>query len=396
VGRRKLPRVRAKFAGIAAAAVIAAAAAVGGCGEDGDEPEAPETVATEAGGESGGAPRLRKLGDFEMPVFVAQPPGSSDLYVVEQTGRVRLVRDGEVETALDIGDEVTASGEQGLLSVAFHPREKLVYAYYTDSDEDQRVVEFGLADDGSFDEGSGRELLRMDDFASNHNGGLLLFGPDEHLYIGTGDGGGAGDPEGNGQDLGSLLGKILRIDPTPSGDRPYTIPGDNPFADRPGARPEIFAYGLRNPWRFSFDTDSGLMLIADVGQDSQEEVDIVPIEDAAGANFGWSAFEGTERFNSAESAPGATPPAFTYGREGGCSITGGYVVRDPELPSLEGRYVYGDFCRGELRSFVPAPGGARGDRSLGLEVPQLSSFAEDEQGHVYATSLAGPVFQLAP
>ena len=385
--------MRPRLVGIALVLALVAA----GCGGDDDSDEVAGTVATEDAGDGvGGPPRLRKLGDFEMPVFVAQPPGSSDLYVVEQTGRVRLVRDGEVETALDIGDEVTASGEQGLLSIAFHPREKLVYAYYTDGDQDQRVVEFGLAEDGSFDEGSRRELLRMDDFASNHNGGLLLFGPDDHLYIGTGDGGGGGDPERNGQDLGSLLGKILRIDPTPSGDRPYTIPGDNPFADRPGARPEIFAYGLRNPWRFSFDTDSGLMLIADVGQDSQEEVDIVPIEDAAGANFGWSAFEGTERFNPDESAPGATPPAFTYGREGGCSITGGYVVRDPELPALDGRYVYGDFCRGELRSFVPAPGRARGDRSLGLEVPQLSSFAEDEQGHVYATSLAGPVFQLAP
>ena len=390
--------MRAKVAGIALAAAIAVAAlAAGGCGGDDDEADAPETTATEAGRAPGGPPRLEKVGDFEMPVFVAQPPGSSDLYVVEQTGRVRLVRDGEVETALDIGDEVTASGEQGLLSIAFHPSEELVYAYYTDSDQNQRVVEYGLSDDGSFEEGSRREVLLMEDFAANHNGGLLLFGPDDHLYIGTGDGGDAGDPQRNAQDLGSLLGKILRIDPAASGSRPYSIPEDNPFAGRRGARPEIFAYGLRNPWRFSFDPESGLMLIADVGQDSQEEVDIVPIDGAAGVNYGWSAFEGTERFNEDQSAGGTTPPAFTYGREGGnCSITGGYVVRDPALPSLNGRYVYGDFCRGELRSFVPEPGGARGDRSLGLEVPQLSSFAEDGQGHVYATSLAGPVFQLAP
>jgi glucose/arabinose dehydrogenase len=236
----------------------------------------------------------------------------------------------------------------------------------------------------------------MEDFAANHNGGLLLFGPDDHLYIGTGDGGGAGDPERNAQDLGSLLGKILRIDPAGSGARPYTIPDDNPFADRPDARPEIFAYGLRNPWRFSFDPDSGLMLIADVGQDSQEEVDIVPIARAAGVNYGWSAFEGTERFNEDQSAPGATPPAFTYGREGGCSITGGYVVRDSRLPALAGRYVYGDFCRGQVRSLVPAPGGARDDRPAGLEVPQLSSFATDTQGNLYATSLEGPVYRLDP
>ncbi|MGH2923378.1 MAG: PQQ-dependent sugar dehydrogenase [Solirubrobacterales bacterium] len=381
--------MRARVAGT----VLTLALAAFGCGDD--EASTPETTATEAGGEPGGAPRLEKVGDFEMPVFVAQPPDSSDLYVVEQTGRVRLVRDGDVETALDISDDVTASGEQGLLSVAFHPREELAYVYYTDADQNQRVVEFAVGGDGAFDPDSRRELLRMEDFAPNHNGGLLLFGPDDLLYIGTGDGGGAGDPEGNGQDLGSLLGKILRIDPTASDGRPYTIPADNPFAGRSGARPEIFAYGLRNPWRFSFDPDSGLLLIADVGQDSQEEVDIVPIADAAGANFGWSAFEGTERFNPDVSAQGAIAPAFTYGREGGnCSITGGYVVRDPDLPALAGRYVYGDFCAGQLRSFVPSPSGARGDRSLGLEVPQLSSFALDGDGNVYATSLAGPVFQL--
>jgi glucose/arabinose dehydrogenase len=236
----------------------------------------------------------------------------------------------------------------------------------------------------------------MEDFASNHNGGLLMFGPEGLLYIGTGDGGQAGDPERNGQDLGSLLGKILRIDPVESGGEPYSIPADNPFAGRPGARGEVFAYGLRNPWRFSFDRETGDLYIADVGQDSQEEVDRLPAARAAGANLGWSAFEGTERFNEDESAPGAVRPILTYGRDRGCSITGGYVVRDPELAALRGRYLYGDFCAGELRSFLPAAGGARDDRSLGIDVPMLSSFSEDREGRIYATSLNGPVFQLEP
>ena len=331
-------------------------------------------------------------------MFVAQPPGSEDLYVVEKPGRIQLLRGGggTPSEALDISDEVSAESEQGLLSIAFHPeREGLLYAYYTDREGDQRVVEFELAGDGAIDPGSRRELLRMEDFAANHNGGLLLFGPDGHLYIGTGDGGGAGDPERNAQDLGSLLGKILRIDPVASGEEPYSIPADNPFAAREGARPEVFAYGLRNPWRFSFDAETRTMQIADVGQDSQEEVNVVPAARAAGSNFGWSALEGTERFNEDQEAPGAIEPLLTYGRERGCSITGGHVVRNPGLPAVDGRYLYGDFCSGELRSFATAGDRARGDRSLGLEVPSLSSFSTDEDGRVYATSLAGPVFELA-
>jgi glucose/arabinose dehydrogenase len=382
------------------------AAAVAGCGGEDSDGDAADTVATGASANrpSGGPPRLTKIGDFDQPTFVAQPPGSDDLYVVEKPGRVKLVRGSEVSTALDISDEVSDTSEQGLLSIAFDPDGgERVYAYYTDSAEDQRVVEFRLGEDGAIDAGSRRELLRMDDFASNHNGGLLLFGPDRHLYIGTGDGGGAGDPERNGQDLGSLLGKILRIDPRPSSTaaansaaerRPYSIPDDNPFTGRAGARPEIFAFGLRNPWRFSFDPGAGTILIADVGQDSLEEVNVVPRGRASGGNFGWSAFEGTERFNDDQQAPGAIAPVLTYGRDLGCSITGGYVVADPDLPTLRGRYVYGDFCTGELRSFRPAPSGARDDRPLGLEVPQLSSFALDDEGSVYATSLAGSVYRL--
>jgi glucose/arabinose dehydrogenase len=388
-----------------------AVAVLAGCGDDDEETTAQEATtspattsaeATETTGDGEGGVALEKVGEFEEPTYVAQAPGTNDLYVVERGGRVRIVRDGQTleQPALDLSADVTDEGEeQGMLSVAFDPdfaRTRLLYVYFTGSDEDQHVVEFRAGADGVVEEGSRREVLRMDDFASNHNGGLLLFGPDGHLYIGTGDGGIADDPERNGQDLGSMLGKILRIDPRPSADRPYGIPSDNPFVDRTGARPEVYSYGLRNPWRFSFDRESQALTIGDVGQDSLEEVDYTLAGEARGANFGWSAFEGTERFNEDQEAPGALRPIHTYGRDEGCSITGGYVVRDPSLPSLLGRYLYGDFCAGELRSFVPNVDGARGDRPLGVDVSGLSSFGEDGAGHIYATSLDGPVFRLVP
>jgi glucose/arabinose dehydrogenase len=385
---------------------IALVLALVACG-DGDDPPEAETAVTEqpapaetgpsTGGGAPGKVELTKIGDFDQPVFVAQPPGSEDLYVVEKPGRVQILRDGKTTQALDISGKVSDSGEQGLLSLAFDPEfetTRLLYAYYTGNDQDQHVVEFRVSEDGTVDAGSERGVLTMDDFASNHNGGLLLFGPDGLLYIGTGDGGIGDDVRRQAQDLSSPLGKLLRIDPHRGGGRAYTSPPDNPFAGKAGARPEIYSYGLRNPWRFSFDRETGALAIGDVGQSSQEEVDYVAAGEGAGANFGWSAFEGTQRFNANVEAPGAVPPVLTYGRDEGCSITGGYVVRDPELPALFGRYLYGDFCAGELRSFVPSPRKAADDGGLGLEVPMLSSFAEDAQGRIYATSLEGPVFRL--
>jgi hypothetical protein len=240
----------------------------------------------------------------------------------------------------------------------------------------------------------------MADPESNHNGGLMLFGPDGHMYVGTGDGGGGGDqhgPRGNAQNLGSLLGKILRIDPAQSGGRAYTVPNDNPFVGRSGARGEIYSYGLRNPWRFSFDRRTGDLTIADVGQNDVEEVNFVRRGRGRGANFGWRPFEGRTRYTPGESAPGHVPPVITRSHGAGwCSITGGVVVRDPALAGLRGRYLFGDFCRSRILSARLSPGRARSARGTSLRVRSLSSFGEDARGRVYAVSLSGPVYRLVP
>ena len=380
----------------------AAAALAVGCGGDAAGPAPTTTDRTvetrpEPNGGGGeptptgdgrGGVELEPLGEFDQPVYVTQPRDEpSHLYVVEQCGRVQRIPSagGEPSMFLDISDQVTCGGEQGLLSIAFAPDYRdsgLLYAYYTDTEGDQRIVEYERAPDdpAAADPESARELLRMDDFAENHNGGLLLFGPDGELYAGTGDGGGAGDPERTAQDLQSPLGKLLLID-----------------TRKAGAPPAIAAYGLRNPWRFSFDRETGDLWIGDVGQDAVEEIDSVPAAELdRELNFGWSAFEGSQEFNSDQEAPGALAPTLEYPRtDGACSVTGGYVVRDPQLPTLYGRYLYGDFCLGELRSFTAEAGApARDDRPLGLEVDSLSSFGEDASGRVYATSLDGPVYRL--
>jgi glucose/arabinose dehydrogenase len=375
-----------------------------GTGETTTSPSPPPADRPEVGDGRGGV-RLVRLGDFEQPLYVAQPPGErNDLYVVEKGGRIMLLDDGEAapEPFLDLSGEVSTGSEQGLLSVAFAPdyaRSGRFYVDFTDTGGDTHIQEFTRDPDQPTraDPSSRRELLRIEQPFSNHNGGLLLFGPDDLLYVGSGDGGAGGDPMRNGQSLSTLLGKILRIDPSPAGDPPYAIPSSNPFVDESGARGEIYAYGLRNPWRFSFDRLGGALSIGDVGQDSTEEIDLVAGGEGRGANFGWSAFEGNERFNDDQEASGHVPPVLTYPLGGACAVTGGYVVRDESLRSLYGRYLYGDFCVGELRSFPARPGRqAVDDRPLGIEVPQLSSFGEDNRGGIYATSLDGPVYRLAP
>lgn len=371
------------------------------------EAEADTTAAGSSPDRSGsgrGGVELTEIGSFDSPLHVAQPPGEDEaVYVVEQGGTIeRVSPDGESTTFLDISDEITSGGEQGLLSVAFSPdweRDHLLYVDYTDPSGDTRIVEYEASSDGAeVDPGSARELLRVEQPYPNHNGGLVLFGPDDRLYIGLGDGGSADDPDRNGQDPTTLLGKILRVDPRPDGDLPYTVPADNPFAGDPEARGEIFATGLRNPWRFSFDPVTDDLLIGDVGQEEQEEVDVVTAEQANGGNFGWSALEGDARFNEDQEAPGAIAPALIATHEdGNCSITGGVVVRDDDLPTLDGRYLWGDFCLGELRSFTPEPGKrARDDVALGERVEGLSSFGTDNDGNVYAVSINGPVYRLDP
>jgi glucose/arabinose dehydrogenase len=361
---------------------------------------APEAEVTRARGV-----RLRRVGNFSSPVHVTAPPGDdARVMVVEQDGTIRVVRDGQVlgRPFLDIRNLVTGGGEQGLLSLAFAPdydESGLFYVYYTDRSGDQRVVEYKRASADRADAGPARLVLRMADSESNHNGGQLAFGPDGLLYIGTGDGGGAGDRHGRGgnaQDLGSLLGKILRIEPTDAGGNAYEIPRTNPFVSRSGARGEIYAYGLRNPWRFSFDRISGALAIGDVGQGAWEEIDYVTRGKGKGANFGWRPFEGRARYAPGESAPGHVKPVIAQSHgDGNCSITGGVFVRDRGV-SLYDRYVFGDFCKGRIYKAKLRRGKASGVKPTRLKVSSLSSFGEDARGRVHVASLNGPVYRIAP
>jgi glucose/arabinose dehydrogenase len=349
--------------------------------------------------------RLARVGSFADPVYVTSPRGDRRRqFVVEQGGRIVVVRDGRKlgTPFLDIRSQVTAGGEQGLLSLAFAPdyaSSGRFYVYFTGNDGNQRIVEYRRRDAEHADPGSARLVLQMADSEVNHNGGLLLFGPDRLLYVGTGDGGGAGDrhgPRGNAQNLGSLLGKILRIDPRESRGRPYSVPASNPFVRRSGARGEIYAYGLRNPWRYSFDRRTGDLVIGDVGQNEFEEIDFVKRGRGRGANFGWRPFEGRARYAPGEQAPGDRAPVIVRSHgDGNCSITGGVVVRDPRL-DLYGRYVFGDFCRGVIESARLSSGRVADVRNTSLKVDSLSSFGQDAQGRVYAVSLAGPVYRLIP
>jgi len=354
---------------------------------------------------------LKRIGRFDNPVYVAAAPGFPKLlFVVEQPGRVEVLRDGRRvgHPFLDISGLVSYEGERGLLSIAFPPdyrRSRRFYVYYTDNRGDIRVEEFRRRSATRAARGSRRTVIVIPHpVNANHNGGQLQF-LGKLLYFGTGDGGSGGDPPNNAQNRRVLLGKLLRIDPRPSRGRPYSIPSGNPFAGGGGGRPEIYSYGLRNPFRFSFDLVSAKrprVTIADVGQSRFEEVDYTTVAAAAGANFGWDAFEGSSPYrdeNSGTPDPGGTiKPIFAYphSRSGSCSIIGGYVVGDQSLPSLYKRYVYADLCEGELRSLVPHLRRASGDRKLGLSVSTPSSFGEDARGRVYVCSLDGPVYRLVP
>ncbi len=369
---------------------------IGGCGE---EDGATGTPAAKAGK----GLRLVKVGSFSDPVYVTAPPKDKRrVYVVEQAGRIISVRGRKRRTFLDIRDQVTAGGEQGLLSVAFAPdfaKSRRFYVYFTATDGNQRVVEYRARSAGRANAGSARLVLEMADSESNHNGGLLLFGRDRRLYVGTGDGGGGGDqhgPIGNAQDRLSLLGKILRINPRPGNAGAYGIPKDNPFYMAKGTRGEIYSYGLRNPWRYSFDRKTNALVIGDVGQNAVEEIDYVEAGKGAGANFGWRVFEGDDVYTRGEDAPGHIPPVMTFSHsDGNCSITGGVVVRDKRVRGAYGRYVFGDFCKGEILSAKLRSPKVKSLRRTGLKVDGLSSFGEDARGRVYVVSLNGPVYRLA-
>ncbi|HEU6446207.1 MAG TPA: PQQ-dependent sugar dehydrogenase [Gaiellaceae bacterium] len=355
-----------------------------------------------------GDPQLELVGRFSSPVYLTAPAGDRErLFVVEQAGRIRIVRNGVTLPSpfLDIASLVLAGGERGLLSLAFPPdyaSSGRFYVYYTARSPSGAVTiaEYRASGDAATP-GSARIVLQIPHSRSNHNGGQLQFGPDGRLYVGTGDGGGAGDPDRAGQRLDTLAGKILRIDPRQAAGAPYTVPRDNPFADRPDARGEIWSYGLRNPWRFSFDRQTGNLAIADVGQRAWEEIDFAPAPGRGrGVNYGWGCWEGRHVYEPNDGnpecspPPAQTPPAHEYSHSRGCSITGGYVVRDPALPSLAGRYVYGDYCDRRLWSVRLGSPNAQDDRQLGLSVLSLTSFGEDGCGRVYAVSGEGPVYRL--
>ncbi len=349
--------------------------------------------------------RLMPVADTDALTAMAVRAGDDTVYVAEQAGRVRAVRNGVVdsEPVLDIRDHIPLERrEQGLLGLAFSPDGSRLYVHYTDrTNRDANQLDEYRMRGTIADPVSRRPVLTVETLQPNHNGGQIAFGPDRFLYVALGDGGAGGDEGpghargGNGQSLDTLLGKILRIDPTPAGNRPYTIPPNNPFASG-GGRPEIWAYGLRNPWRFSFDRDTGDLWIGDVGQGAWEEVDYMPAGAGAGANYGWARLEGTHSFNGAP-PPGAVPPIFEYPNpDEGCAVTGGFVYRGTRIPNLVGSYVFADYCTGELRALHQRHGRVVADRLLGAGIPWLASFGEGNDGELYVLTQHDGLFRVDP
>ncbi|UCF60316.1 MAG: PQQ-dependent sugar dehydrogenase [Anaerolineaceae bacterium] len=336
---------------------------------------------------------------LEKPVDV-QHAGDDRLFVVEQTGVIRVLENGAFlsEPFLDLRDFVGASGsEQGLLGLAFHPNyaeNGLFFVNYTDVRGNTVVARFSLSPDPNLaDLNSLRVIIRFEQPYGNHNGGGIVFGTDGYLYIGTGDGGSAGDPLGNGQNLETYLGKILRLD-VDAAD-PYAVPPDNPFASG-GGLPEIWSYGLRNPWRFSFDTVTGDLYIADVGQGDWEEVNFQPADAMGGTNYGWNIREGAHPF-AGETIEGLTDPVAEYGHDLGISVTGGLVIRDPSLPDWQGVYLYGDYGTGLIWGLLHDGQGNWQNEVLFDTDYQISSFGMDAIGRVYLIDyVGGAIYRLEP
>jgi glucose/arabinose dehydrogenase len=396
----------------AAALVCAAALVASACGgDDDDEPSlrATTTTAPAAGGvelPEGAGPladielTLTEVAEADSPTALVARAGSDTVYVAERAGRVRpLAADGTLgEPILDISDDVVTDVEQGLLGIEFSPDGGTLYVSYSLApDGDTRVDAYTVAGD-EVDLASRRELLAVEQPFANHNGGDLAIGPDDYLYIGLGDGGSGGDPEGNGQNTQALLGKILRIDPSQPGDgTEYAIPADNPFADGQDGAPEVWLYGVRNPWRFSFDAETGDLWIADVGQESIEEIDLLPAADGggSGANLGWNEMEGAHPYDGGSNPEGAILPLFEFDHsDGGCAITGGVVYRGAAIPQLAGAYLFSDYCDGRIRAVRAAEGVVVEERIFDAEGTELVSFGEDGQGEVYVLSLDGTIYRI--
>ncbi len=411
------------------AAVLLVGAGLAACGGD-DESGADGSGDSGGDGLSAGATAgtggdSPALGDIELtltPVASADSPtavvsraSSETLYVAERAGAVRAVTvtgegaDRRYELAddpvVDISDQVVeASGpgdERGLLDITFSPDGATLYVSYSlNPSGDTRVAAYTMAGEAA-DPDSAREILAVPQPYRNHNGGDIEFGPDGYLYVALGDGGGGGDPEGNGQDTEALLGKILRIDPsTPSGGNEYGIPADNPFADGGGA-PEVWLYGVRNPWRLTFHPDSGDLWVADVGQQSWEEIDVLPASDGggagAGANLGWNEMEGTHPYEGGSPPDGAVEPIFEYGHDEGCSITGGVIYTGTAVAGLAGAYLFADYCTGQLRAVRgDADGATDGHVWEDAAVSQPVSFGVDARGDAYVVSLEGDILRIDP
>jgi hypothetical protein len=337
---------------------------------------------------------------LNQPVYVTAPSGDQRLFIVEQPGRIRIVENGKLldKPFLDIRSKVGCCDERGLLSVAFHPQYRangLLFVDYTDKHGDTRIERYSVSpvDRNTADPASAKLILTIDQPYANHNGGLNLFGPDGMLYIGMGDGGAQRDPRGNGQNRNVLLGKLLRIN-VDRGD-PYSIPGGNPFAAG-GGKPEIWALGLRNPWRFAFDQTSGLLYIADVGQDRYEELNISPVT-AAGVNYGWSTMDGNGCLRNADcSTAGMQTPALVYEHtDGNCSIIGGFVYRGRKIPEIQGQYFYSDYCNSWVKSVSFANGHVGQPRQwMSRSLGNIVSFGEDAQGELYICSQNGRVYRI--
>jgi glucose/arabinose dehydrogenase len=380
-------------------AALAAAASIIGLGALAGGPSA---------GARGSAFHLRPIGEFEAPDYVAQPPGATNLvYVVEKAGVVRVVKNGEVapEPFLDLSAEVESLGDDGMSSMTFDPayeNNRRFYVAYTRLGGDVAIDMFrrSAGSEETVDLASRRRIILIHHPDSqNHNGGQIEFGPDGHLYVSMGDGGCCGDPYERAYKLNTLLGKILRIDPKAGGG--FRIPPTNPLVGHSG-RDEIFAWGFRNPWRFSFDRKAGRLAIGEVGDCCHEEIDYTTLSGARGGNFGWPEYEGFSLVDPGRPGPGEPiAPIFDYDHGARCAVIGGYVVHDPKLASLDGDYVYSDVCDGQLRALDPHLGGATNDRLLGVRVPdplssgyRTSSFGEGADGRIFVASFDGWVYRL--